>query len=86
MEECLVCLEEQENEQFVVFECKHKICQHCLPIAMMYSTVCPVCEHPITVYQPQTVHLRPTYIDLCKIACSFATVIGCSLYLFQYKN
>jgi hypothetical protein len=84
MEECLVCLEEQENNQFIVFECKHKICQTCLPIAMLYSTVCPVCEHPITIYQPR-LHLRPNYIDVCKILSCFAIIIGCSFWLDLIK-
>lgn len=87
MEECLVCLEEQENNQFVVFECKHKICQTCLPIAMMYSTTCPVCEHPITLIQPQQIQLQlqQTMFELCKILCCIVVIIGCCLYLFN-KN
>jgi hypothetical protein len=85
MEECLICLEEQESHQFVVLQCKHQICRTCFPIAMLYSTVCPVCEHPITVLQQETTYTH--YRDVYKIIGS-CILVGCSLYLlyFVQKN
>jgi len=77
MEECMICLEEKEH--FIVFSCKHKTCSECFPLLLMYSTPCPVCEQPITMYVPKTKH--PTnYMEYCKIII----VIGMTSFLVFY--
>ena len=47
MEECMICLEERESKQFIVFSCKHKTCTECFPLLLMYSSPCPICQQPI---------------------------------------
>lgn len=45
LEECFVCF--YETEQFVIFECSHKVCPRCFP--KLRSPDCPVCSRPIVV-------------------------------------
>ena len=44
----MICLEKKEKEKFIVFSCKHKTCDDCFPLLVVFSTPCPMCEEPIT--------------------------------------
>lgn len=75
----MICLEEKES--FVIFSCKHKTCNDCFPLLIMYSTPCPICEQPITMYDS---NLNTSYcIEYCKIL-SGMTIL--SLLIFYISN
>ena len=42
MEECFICMEEQDK--FIVFPCKHKVCVLCF--SKLKDKLCPMCEIP----------------------------------------
>jgi len=81
MEECMICLEEKENTHFVIFSCKHKTCNDCFPLLLMYSTPCPVCQQPITMYTPKQ---KPSNcIEYCKL---FTGIGIMSFFIFYIAN
>ena len=45
IEECPICLE--ENEDVIVFECKHYICESCYYKYISYHHTCPICRSTI---------------------------------------
>jgi hypothetical protein len=72
----MICLEEKES--FVIFSCKHKTCNECFPLLIMYSTPCPICQQPITIVS------TPSHcMEYCKII-SGITII--SLLIFYISN
>jgi hypothetical protein len=52
MEECIICFEEKEEHDFILFSCSHKTCVTCFHTLMNMSTPtpCPLCQQPITIY------------------------------------
>jgi hypothetical protein len=42
MEECFICFE--ETDQFIFFECTHKVCAQCFP---RLESRCPICERSV---------------------------------------
>ncbi len=76
MEECMICLEERESKQFVVFSCKHKTCKDCFPLLIMYSSPCPICDKPI--------QLPTNWLDCCKISVTFVFVSCFILYIVNF--
>jgi hypothetical protein len=84
MEECMICLEEKEATQFIVFSCKHKTCNECFHLLVMYSTPCPICEQPIIMYIPKQKRIiTSNCIEYCKIV-SGVTVV--SVFIFYIVN
>ena len=81
MEECMICLEEKEH--FVVFSCKHKTCADCFPLLLMYSTPCPICEQPITMYIPKTQNHPSNGMEYCKLGTGISIM---TLFLFYIVN
>ena len=80
MEECIICFEEQES--FIFFHCKHKVCNVCFPLLVSNTNRCPLCNKRIilemaeveVIVQPI---LLPQYIhclDVCRI---YIIVFGC---------
>ena len=69
----MICLE--EKDKFIIFSCKHKTCNECFPLLLMYSTPCPICEQPITIPQKRTSNYR----EYCKIVTSVGIM---SLFIF----
>jgi hypothetical protein len=81
MEECMICLEEKEH--FIVFSCKHKTCNECFPLLLMYSTPCPVCEQPITMYVPK-IKTRSHCMEYCKIGTGITIMSFVVFYLVNF--
>ena len=79
----MICLEEKEPTQFIVFSCKHKTCNECFPLLIMYSTPCPVCEQPITMYVPKQNIPPSKYMAYCKILTGVTIM---SAFLFYIAN
>lgn len=90
MEECLICLEEKKEEQFIFFPCQHKICSDCYPIFIIYSVTCPLCNttiiesiHAIEINeQVQPPNVR---FEFCKLWGGIIMVSGSLYYLLQLK-
>ena len=40
MEECMICFDLTDIKQFIIFSCKHKVCNQCYP----KLTHCPLCN------------------------------------------
>ena len=74
----MICLEEKES--FVVFSCKHKTCDDCFPLLVMYSTPCPICQQPITMYVPKQ---RSYCMEYCKIVTGIGIM---SILVFYIAN
>lgn len=77
----MICLEERESNQFVVFSCKHKTCTFCFPLLIMYSSPCPICDKPIEI--PEN-----TNVYCCKISLAIVFMSCFILYIvnFYEKN
>lgn len=78
----MICLEEKESNQFIIFSCKHKTCNECFPLLLIYSTPCPVCQQPITMYIPNQ-KLPSNCIEYCKL---FTGIGIMSLFIFYVAN
>jgi hypothetical protein len=44
MEECIICFDETEELDFVVFPCNHKTCVKCYPLILNERPHCPMCN------------------------------------------
>ena len=77
----MICLEEKEH--FVVFSCKHKTCSECFPLLLMYSTPCPICEQPITMYVPKQKLTTSNCGEYCKLVTGVSIL---SMFLFYVVN
>ena len=55
MEECCVCLNEYDNNNFVI-ECGHKLCYECYKKIHLGNNLCPLCRGGIVV-----THLKRIY-------------------------
>lgn len=83
MEECMVCLEEKKSDQFIIFSCKHKTCNDCFPLLLLFSTPCPICEQPIILYQKQS--KQPKHcIEYCKILTGISMMSVLCFYIVNY--
>lgn len=47
MEECFICFEEKEEDDFVFFPCTHKTCGACFVQMIQQYQKCPLCNSPI---------------------------------------
>jgi hypothetical protein len=54
-EECIICYYNKPLIEYIIFDCKHKVCIDC------YSLInkCPVCSKP---FDKQNIAIRPIYI------------------------
>ena len=83
----MVCLEEKESDQFIVFSCKHKTCNDCFPLLLMFSAPCPICEQPINVpkqTQTQKQTNEPNSIEYCKILTGISIMSFLCFYIINY--
>ncbi len=44
MEECIICFEETEELDFIIFPCNHKTCAKCYPLILNERPHCPMCN------------------------------------------
>jgi hypothetical protein len=44
MEECIICFDETEYIDFVIFPCNHKTCSKCYPLILNERPNCPMCN------------------------------------------
>ena len=83
MEECFICFEETKENEFTVFQCKHKIFKNCIPFVFMHSTNCPVCENPVVICVEKPVAIKQPNYECFKIFCSMSMI---SLGIFYLVN
>ncbi len=83
MEECIICFEETKDCEFVLFDCKHKVCTKCYPILIETTSRCPNCDIALNVYP--TIELCPT-IDLCPPVDLYPTIEIHECKLCKYTN
>ena len=50
LEECIICFEETKKNNFVMFECKHKVCVNCYPILIETISRCPNCDIQLNIH------------------------------------
>jgi len=76
MEECFICF--IETDEFVLFECSHKVCSTCFP--KLRSNKCPMCNEPIVILHPPS-HIR--YIGMIvMVGAIVATILWCKREVF----
>jgi|LauGreDrversion4_2_1035121.scaffolds.fasta_scaffold371419_3 hypothetical protein len=75
MEECFICFE--ETDQFIFFECAHKVCTRCFP--QLRSHVCPICgcsiPEPIISVPEQLVVYPSTRWKTVIVLCAVIVII-----------
>jgi hypothetical protein len=76
MEECIICFEETNN--FVIFNCNHKVCINCYP----KINQCPMCRNTIEIQQIENQIKKLTINDKCciTILVSFVIIMLCVLF------
>jgi hypothetical protein len=62
MEECIICFDETNQTEFIIFDCKHKVCIKCYPILLDTTSKCPNCDIQLNKY-PQVVRNE---CEICK--------------------
>jgi len=92
---CNICYEDI-NDEWIIFDCKHKICLMCLQ-KLYFSqkqtknTLCPFCRHIIDKGKPKIKVLRPrnTYflwLRAHKYTCFILNILFVGLFLFILSN
>jgi len=81
LEECIICFEETHNNNFVMFECKHKVCVNCYPILIETTSRCPNCD--IQLYPKVEIY----ECKICKYTNrSIFCVIILIIFIIIYNN
>ena len=84
MEECIICFDEMESYNFVVFECKHKVCVKCYPLLLETTSKCPNCDIQLNVYPKVEVH----ECNICKYtnrSLGFVIVLIIFIIIYNYN-
>lgn len=95
MEECIICFDETDKLDFVIFPCKHKACVKCYPLILNERPYCPMCnallivehislnvEHnSLRIHQPSIIYR--IYLEKCKCIMVFLFIIA---ILILYLN
>ena len=83
MEECMICFDLTDNNHFIVFSCKHKVCSQCYP----KLTHCPLCNIELQLrdvcYPAITIPgiLTINGFPVLQCLCISGTVFGFLLFL-----
>lgn len=95
MEECIICFEETDELDFVIFPCKHKTCIKCYSLILNERPYCPMCnsllivehislnvEHNSLNVENRSI-INRIYIEKCKCIMVFLFIIA---ILILYLN
>lgn len=72
MEECFICFE--ETDQFIIFECSHKVCTQCFP--RLRSPLCPICGRSV-IPEQITVYYSPQWRCLIAVGAIVVIILWC---------
>ena len=101
MEECIICFEETDELDFVIFPCKHKTCIKCYPLILNERPYCPMCNSLLIVehislrienvslrIQQQRSIINRIYIEKCKCIMVFLFICILLIYIHNiyYKS
>jgi hypothetical protein len=83
LEECIICFEETDKNNFVMFECNHKVCVNCYPILIETTSRCPNCDIQLNIYPKVEIH----ECNICKYTNrTLCFVIILIIFIFIYNN
>lgn len=79
MEECFICFE--ETDQFIFFECTHKVCTQCFP--QLRSPLCPICGSS-AIHEPVAWNYVPEITVYHSTRCRSLIVVSAILVVILW--
>ena len=87
MEECIICFEETEEQDFVIFPCRHKTCIKCYPLILNERPYCPLCnasliiEHTSLIIEHTSLNIEHASLNIEHTSLEHQSIFICFLLL-----